>query len=659
MSNHIKKNNVVNSLDLPEHAKHPSHPFSNKDSHDRLLEHLITKLDIGVRVRDGRLKRMQKVDRQVAGWQRLGVEDQKREVDRARTGKQKPTQANIPLTFMHLDDLSTYFLNVFAPITGAYNLNGDKTQQKAGKGITKIMNDDAVYTGLVKELNRTFQSALKYNIAGTETSWEQEVGNVLTQVDDQLTTQRKIVWQGNQVTALDMYNTFWDPAADPLTLYKDGEYCVVVKKYPSYRIRKDTIDGRYRNTHSVFEKQTSNDANSELFERKYYIHPPTYVGLNAGNTGEDAATDWEAFFGTDGISEMHGVEVAHTYIWINPFEWKLKVKPVGMKKADAAALTILYRISIMEGKTIIETTEMNNVHRWLPFNFIIPNDDEMSTSQKSIGEIIDPFQVFVSFLYNVHTEGSRKALFGTTYYDPSMVDLDAIPEGEIAARIPVKPAARGRDIRTYISHDKGSDVNTQATMESVDRTMALLEQLIPTQASPNQVAGVDRAIKSQMHTLTQASNRRTQKTARVFDAQAFSPSRIMQYYNILQFRKEPVKLPDGSQISRNQLLELGLEFIIGHGLKALDKEIVADKVKEVMFMILQNQAASAEFNIPDLLTYLLELTEVKADLSQFKKEQPQQPQQPQTSGVPGDVNQPGSNATPPAAANNAGAGNQL
>lgn len=656
MSNHPKNDNIVNSLDLPEDAKHASHPFSNQKNHDRLLDHITTKLDIGVRVRDGRLKRMQKIDRQVAGWQRLGVEDQKREVDRAKTGKQRPTQSNIPLTFMHLDDLSTYFLNVFAPITGAYNLNGDKTQQKAGKGITKIMNDDAVYGGLVKELNRLFQSALKYNIAGTETYWAQEVGNVLTQVNDNLTTQRKIVWQGNKVEALDMYNTFWDPAADPLTLYKDGEYCCVVKKYPSYRIRKDTIDGRYRNTHSVFEKAMSNDKDAELFQRKYYIHPPSYVGLAAGNTGDDSSTDWEAFFGTDGISEMHGVEVAHTYMWLNPFEWKLKLKPANMKKTDAAQLQLLYRVSIMEGKTIIETTEMNNVHRWLPFNFIIPNDDELSTSQKSIGEIIDPFQVFVSFLYNVHTEGSRKSLHGTTYYDPSMVDLDAIPEGEIAARIPVKPAARGRDIRTYIFNDEGRDVNTDATMASVDKTMELLEQLIPTQASPNQVAGVDRAIKSQMHTLTQASNRRTQKTARVFDAQAFSPSRIMQYYNILQFRQEPVKLVDGSQITRNQLLELGLEFIIGHGLKALDKEVVADKLKEVMFMILQNQAASEEFNIPELLTYLLQLTEVDADLSQFKKEVPQQPP---TQGVPGDVNKPDGGATAPAAAVPTSPGDQV
>jgi len=609
---------------VPAHAQHGSHPFTNQANHEKLLAYLKKRITTGKRVRDAQLPRMRRVDQQVASFRELSVEDRKRVLAQKETGKQLPVQANIPITLMHIDDLTTFFLGIFAPITGTYNVAGDKNEQTAGKAVVTLMNQHAKYNAYYAEMNKFFQAGLKYNISGQLTYWDQEVGNVLESSSGELRSQSKVVWQGNRVKALDMYNTFWDPSADPVSLHKKGEYVGYAEKHSLHELIRETRNGFYANTGELFAEGVDSDTQ---WPREVYIHPPTYAKILGSRTdGSDTQNEqWAEFLGgAESESKMHGIEVVHMFIWLDPADFGL-IPPGSDKGAPKDVLgmlpTELYRISIMNGDRIIEATKMNNIHRWLPVSFIIPNADDMGLDQQSIAEVIHPFQTFISFLHNMHMEASRKALVGTTIYDPSMVNLDAVPEGEVAARIPTTPAARGKDHKQFYSELKGDSVNTDGTLGAIGGEMDLLSKLVPTQAEAAQIAGVDRAIKTQMNTLNQAATRRTQKMARLFDSQAFMTSRIIQYYNILQYNKAPIKI-EGEEVPASKLLDLQLEYVIGHGLKALDKEITAEKVKEVIFMLLQNPQAAERIDILGMTDYLLKMTEVDANLSQFAIQPP-------------------------------------
>src|SRR3546814_5008313 len=46
------------------------------------------------------------------------------------------------------------------------------------------------------------------------------------------------VFAGNQIQALDMYNTFWDPTVHPVNLHKDGEFAARISRRSTYWLQQ-------------------------------------------------------------------------------------------------------------------------------------------------------------------------------------------------------------------------------------------------------------------------------------------------------------------------------------------------------------------------------------------------------------------------------------
>src|SRR3546814_11654598 len=84
----------------------------------------------------------------------------------------------------------------------------------------------------------------------------------------------------------------------------------------------------------------------------------------------------------------------------------------------------------------------------IPFYFGISNDDTSAEHSKSPAETIQPLADFASFLMNIHIKACRKNVWGTTYYNHSAVDYSVVPDGEVAASVPIKAQGFNKDIRT-------------------------------------------------------------------------------------------------------------------------------------------------------------------------------------------------------------------
>ena len=608
----------------PEHAKHAAHPFNSKTNHEKLLDLLKRKLATGRKFRDASIRRYMYIDRQVAGWVENTTEEKKIRQRRRNTGKQIPNKLNIPLTMIHADDMVTYFLQMFAPVTGVFTMNGDQAELAAGKGLIKLMDQHATHAGYFREFHKTLFAAVKYNLTGIHGFWDNEVGNVVGRGEDgRVVKEQRTVWSGNRIEALDMYNTFFDPNVNPIDVYKHGEFAGFAKRKSRFYVERMTLAGRFNNTEKYFEDANpAGDSPGRTSDARasYYISPPAYAKLNQSfNSGSDE-TDWGEFFGVDDAAlEDNAVELVTLYLWINPLDYGL-VPGNQTNKANRNSKEI-WRFTIANGDTIIETLWMHNIHEHIPMYFGIPVEDEMGASQKSLAEVIDPFQTFMTFLFNTHIAATRKNIWGITIYDPTMVALDTMPEGEVAGIFPSLPAARGRDVRSYIYKDN-QRVDTNGAINDAGAVMDFVQQIMPTQARPNQVASIDRAVKSQVATVRQGANRRTHKVARMLDSQLMRPMRQGLYYNILQFQKDSVDI--GSQtITAQALGELDLETLIGQGLKSLDREATAEDTKEILYAIMQNQAAIQEFDVPGLVNALSNLMDIELDLNQFRKQQPQ------------------------------------
>src|SRR3546814_13807409 len=74
---------------------------------------------LGKNARDERLPRIGRIDRDVAGWTiRTDETEGERERKKTQTGQPVAMDHNLPLTFIHIDDMMTYLAQTFSPSRG-------------------------------------------------------------------------------------------------------------------------------------------------------------------------------------------------------------------------------------------------------------------------------------------------------------------------------------------------------------------------------------------------------------------------------------------------------------------------------------------------------------------------------------------------------------
>lgn len=604
---------------LPTPDVHAKHPLRNATNHDNLLEYLLERLRIGKDQRDSRVHRLGKIDRDVSGWIiRRGTEEQARERAKLESGTPTALESNLPITFIHLDDMMTYFAQTFAPNRGMFYQLAKPEEQAIASQLVALMNYHAVFSGYYRQLLLTLWSILKYNYGGVTLQWNTEYGPKLVS-DQQGNTQVEQVatFAGNGIEALDLYNTFWDPTVHPVNVHKDGEWAARAKRRSLYWLKQKCLDRLYFNCSDLLEAG-EDEFGAPASYATFYINPPQEARLNAGTHGNNGKDDWLSILSDTWVMDDGQFEVVDVTIRINPNDFGL-IEGTAEQRAARNQYEI-WRISVLNGERIIACVHLNNVHKHIPFYFGVINDDTSGEDSKSPAEILQPLADFASFLMNIHVKACRKNVWGTTFYDPSVVDFSKVPEGEVAARVPIKPQGYGKDIRQYVYHDS-KVLDTKQTLQDMQGVMSIIDQFFPTQSMPSQIAGIDRAISSQVAAVQQGSNRRQHKAARLMDDTMMRPMRAGMYYNIVQYQEDGAEVPNfyGSpvKVDLSLLRDTNLSTVIGQGLMAIDRQAAMEMVQKVIFALIQNPRASQQVDIMKMLDYWVGLMDIEMNLSQF------------------------------------------
>lgn len=612
---------------LPKPQVHANHPFKHTKNHERLLEYLRARLLVGKDARDQEIARLAQIDKDVAGWMRLSDEDKERKAEHEQNGSNKVTQISLPLNYVHLDDMMTYFASTFAPNRGMFYQAGKPDEQKASSQIVTLMNNHAIYAGYYREVLLGVFSLLKYNVGGFKVAWSKEEGPKLSKENDKDKVEIQLRWQGNKLEALDNYNLLYDRQVHPTRLHIDGEFAALVKMRSHYWLQAKAAAGAYYNCESILRDGVEGGGDSGSCT--FYRSPPREAKMDINDSR--SGTDWVSVLSENSYyTNKQGFELTEIYIRLNPTEFGL----IQGNQAEQAARSRyeVWRFTVLNNMSIIEATHMNNVHGYLPIFMGVLNDDLLATSQKSIAEILQPLQSFASFLLNTHVAATRKNIWGLTVYDPSMVDMSSIEDGEVAARVPMNPGAQGRDVRTGIWQPTGGVLDTQQTMRDLDSVMGIIGQFFPTQALPSQIANMDRAVTSQVAAVQHGANRRQQKAARLLDESVFRNVRFAMYYNIIQYQPDESEVTDlytgrAVKVDLAQLRNTDLPFIIGQGLKAIDRQSVADKLQQIIFALIQAPKAAEGIDLLGIIDYWTSMIDVDIDMNQFKVQAPPEGQE--------------------------------
>lgn len=620
-------------IDLPKPEVHAKHPLRNEETHQALLGYVRPRLMIGKQHRDGRLGRMVRIDKNVMGWMKMSDDDKARQRQQDKDGIPQALQLNLPLNFVQLDDMMTYYSQTFAPNRGMFYQMGKPDEQEPSSQIVTIMNNHAIYAGYYRETLKSIYSILKYNAGGLYSYWSKDVGPKLVKgVNNTDALQMDTVWEGNRTESLDMYNTFWDPSVDAAKVHRDGEWCARTRLVSHYTLQSEAAKGMYFNCEDMLESDNG------LNQCVYYRSPPMEANVIADDS-TGGQTNWvNVLASTPGYAQATGFEITEVFIKLNPFQMNLIPQT---KQNRTRNRYEIWRLTLLNDDKFIDITYMSNIHGFLPFFFGLLNDDSMGSSQKSAGEIIQPLQDFASFLLNTHVRATRKNIWGLTVYDSSVVDLSQIPAGEVSARVPAKPTGQGKNIRDSIWEHTGQ-LDTKQTMQDLDSVMKIISVFFPTTSAPSQIASIDRAVTNQVAAVQQGANRRMQKGARLLDDTMFRPFRFCLYYNIIQFQQDGATLNDfygrSIQIDLEKVRATDLPFIIGQGLKAIDRQAAAASMQQIIFALIQNPAAAQRVDVLGMIDYWTSMIDVDIDMKQFEIQQ--------QAGDPAQTNPDGTPVTP-------------
>ena len=574
----------------------------SEKQHVALVKHINDRLLFGDELRKTQVDRYELIDKEIAGFIRLDAEDLEREKDNVLGKGPNVTDVVLPLTISQLDEAVTFLLSVIAPDDGMYSAIAVKEKQKVAKGFATLMNKNAKIFGHYRNIARGLFEMMKYNFGGFLVEWRTIHGNkISSDIDGSAKVERDVVFAGNAVEVLDVYNFIYDISVAPVDIPTKGEFFAMVDIITPFQMRKmaseDEIFG--------IDRFINNNA---MVPKWYQTRPEVFID-HSGRAGVSGRTNWIEILSA-GVSQdvRVGLEKIDYYGWLNPKEF-------GLSSVDEFQI---WRITLASDKFIVAAEHLNNAHGRLPVAIAAPWEDGFETQTKSYAEHLFPYQRFASFQLNIHQRSSRKKLYGVTIYNqriiPNLADSDMQ-----SSKIPFLPPGQDFDIRKAIfQFNDGPD--TQNTLTDIAAMGDLMQQILPTDIL-KQVASLERATKYQAAATVQGANRRNLKIAKVINDQCFEGVRHMQMYNIFQFQDVIEILGETGEleeINPAEFREAQLEFDIADGLKGIDRLSIVEGIKEVINMLLQSQIAQEKVDILGIIDWWTSLLGEKTDFNQFR-----------------------------------------
>jgi hypothetical protein len=574
---------------------------------NELIEYLLCRLQHANQKRTTRIQRYAKVDQLISTWQKLSPEDSKRDVREENTGKLQALPMNLPIAAAHIDDAVAYYAEVFAPLGGNFYQNPSKQETTAQmKELVRMMNEDTQLNQYYMHVCKTMRALNKYNFGGFHVSW----------TDGDPTSVGGETQPGNVVESLDMYNFIYDEEVKDMDrLHKEAEYAARIRNRSRLWLLKQWRKGKVIRVDKVVglgkAKAETGSNNPNTNSAKFYKNPPANTRME--KDGQDTRTsdqdsghevDWHSYglsLDSDVETEINGHEIIHMYCWINPNQFELTEDDED--SLELWEFTICDAVNIINLRPVPEATE-------IPIYVTRMNIDDMKEAARSIAEYLRPFQRFVSFLMNTHIEGIKGSVWGLKAIDPNMFDPSTIKNGETSGLLVSKKP--GSDVRSGFMQLQQNNSDTRQNMQDTGVVMDLMKQFFPNQAIPAQVAGMDRAVNSQVAAVMQSGMRKMIMMTRLVDSSLMLPTRMAQYRNIALYD------PDKAMIKN--ITEAQVANLLNSGLGQIGREAAAESVRSVLFAIIQNQEAMGTFDVPGLFTLWSQLLNLGTDLGDFAKQ---------------------------------------
>lgn len=572
--------------------------------------------------------RLERIDRQ---YQREVdyTEDQKR-------AKQANTQGDptrfqnmvVPIIMPQVEAAVTHQASVYLTGHPLFGVVSTPAFIDEAKQMEAVIEDNSIRGGWTRELMLFFRDGFKHNLSYLEIDWADEVTYAIETNVQASTTQgtpKEVIWSGNRVRRLDPYNTFVDTRVPLAEVYKRGEFAGYTQFMSRIELKSFIAtlpDKITSNIRPAFESGTGVMANASNSGAMNYYVPDINCSV-ADEATKQSGTNWMRWASLeeskkDAIKYKDGYELTTLYCRVLPSEFELKVP-----KANTPQI---YKLYIVNHEHIIYAELQTNAHGYLPILCGQPLEDGLNYQTKSLAENGEPFQQLATSYMTSIIHSRRRSVTDRVLFDPSRITAAHINSPNPSAKIPVRPAAYGKNIGESVYQFPYRDDQAATSMQQIQTVIGLANGLAgQNQAQQGQFVKGNKTLH-EFESVMANANGRDQLASILYEAQVFVPLKHILKLNILQYQGGTTIFDRDAEVAVEidpvALRKAVMEFKVSDGLTPTDKLINSDTFAVALQVLGSSPQIGAGYNIAQLFSYMMKTQGAK--ITAFEKSAEQQ-----------------------------------
>lgn len=560
---------------------------------------------------------MKKVDLAYMREQDLTTENARAKATNNLGDATKFQNITVPVILPQVESAVTYQTSVFLTGNPIFGVTSNPQTIDEAVQMETVIEDQSTRGGWSAEFTKFFRDCFKYNLGAVEVVWTRKVTAALeTDIafSPKQARPKEVIWEGNSIKRLDLYNTFWDTRCLPVEVPYKADYAGYITLYTRIGLKQfiqELPDKLVDNVVTAFETGV---VNTDYYTPE--LNPDALQDAQLNST-----TNWLAWANlspdSQKIAYKDMYEVTTIYARILPADFGLRV--------PAPNTPQVWKFILVNGQTLIYAERQTNAHGILPIIVAQTNEDGLGYQTKSLATNVHPIQQITSAMWNSIIAARRRAISDRGLYDPSRVDAAHINSDNPSAKIPVRPAAYGKPLSEAYFPIPFRDDQSSTLMQE---TQSLLQMA-------NVISGQNQARQGQFvkgnktqhefSTVMSNANGRDQLCSILLEAQFFTPVKEILKLNILQyqggislFNREKEQVVNIDPVALRKAV---LNFKISDGLLPTDKLINADSLQVAMQMVGSSPVLQAQYNVGPLFSYFLKTQGAK--ISEFEKSKEQ------------------------------------
>lgn len=534
----------------------------------------------------------------------------------------------VPIVMPQVEAAVVYQSSVYLQGYPIFKVVASPQYEDQAKQMETIIEENSVRGAWARELMMAFRDGFKYNLAALEVTWGREVTaaleNDVTFAGGKQGKPKEIIWEGNIVRRLDLYNTFFDTRVHPTQMHRKGEfagYTELMSRIALKQFIQELPDKMVANIPAAFASgigaAVTSSANNTA-GRYYTPHINNNALVDVSNL---RGTDWMAWAklstGNKTMEYKNVYEVTTLYGRILPSDFDLSVPSRNTPQ--------VWKFVVVNHSVLIHAERLTNAHGYIPILFAQPNEDGLAYQTKSLATNVESMQATSSALLNSVIAASRRAIADRGLYDPSRVTEANINSANPSAKIPVRPAAYGKPLSEAYYPIPFRDDQSATAMQKISALTNFANTISGSNPAKQGQFTKGNRTQSEFNDVMANANGRDQMTSMLLEAQLFTPLKEILKTNILQFQGgteyySPSR-DEQVEIDPVELRKAVMAFKVSDGLTPSDKLINSDIMMVAMQTIGQSEQIGKGYNIAPLFSYLMKTQ--GAELAEFEKSKEQ------------------------------------